>query len=105
MATRGSPGGGPLVFLSTVWYMIIGMARDTSGHPERVYMSEIARELVRDRSTVVTWDTKGWLPEGLEFQRDEQGWRYWTREQLERAREWVNSPTRRRAPRRVSNAA
>jgi len=80
--------------------MITGMARDTTQYPERVYMAEISSELKRDRSTIVTWDTKGWLPDGLEFHRDENGWRYWSREQLEQAREWVNSPTRRRAPKR-----
>jgi hypothetical protein len=85
--------------------MIIAMPRDTSQHTDRVYMAEISSELQRDRSTIVTWDTKHWLPEGLEFQRDENGWRYWSREQLERAREWVNSPTRRRAPRRVNQTA
>lgn len=76
------------------------MSRDTSQYPDRVYMAEISEALKRDRSTIVTWDTRGWLPDGLEFQRDESGWRYWTRAQLEKAREWVNSPTRRRAPRR-----
>jgi hypothetical protein len=80
--------------------MIIAMARDTTQFPDRVYMAEISNELKRDRSTIVTWDTKKWLPDGLEFQRDENGWRYWSRDQLEKAREWVNSPTRRRAPRR-----
>lgn len=78
--------------------MIIAMPRDTSQFSDRVYMAEITAELKRDRSTVVTWDKLGWLPEGLEFSRDENGWRFWSHEQLERAREWVNSPTRRRAP-------
>jgi hypothetical protein len=78
--------------------MIIAMPRDTSQFPDRVYMAEISRELVKDRSTVVTWDVKGWLPEDLQFHRDENGWRYWTREQLESARRWVNRPGRRRAP-------
>jgi hypothetical protein len=85
--------------------MITGMPRDTSRYADRVYMSEIQSELRRDRSTIVTWDNKGWLPEGLEFKRDENDWRYWTREQLEQARAWVNSPTRRRAPRSVNSAA
>jgi len=80
--------------------MIIAMPRDTSAHPDRVYMAEISKVLERDRSTIITWDTKHWLPEELEFQRDENGWRFWSREQLERAREWVNSPTRTRAPAR-----
>jgi hypothetical protein len=85
--------------------MIIAMPRDTSRYPDRVYMDEICSELKRDRSTVVTWDTKGWLPEGLAFQRDENRWRYWTREQLEQAREWVNSPNRRRAPHSINQTA
>lgn len=84
--------------------MIIAMPRDISQYPERVYMSEISRELKRDRSTVVTWDTHGWLPEGLAFSRDENGWRYWDREQLDKARAWVNHPSRRRAPRRTNAA-
>jgi hypothetical protein len=78
--------------------MITGMPRDTSAHPDRVYMSEICTELVRDRSTVITWDKKDWLPEELKFQRDENGWRFWDREQLEKAREWINRPGRRRSP-------
>jgi hypothetical protein len=81
------------------------MARDTSNYPERVYMAEIETELKRGRSTIVTWDNKGWLPEGLEFHRDENDWRYWTREQLERAREWLNDPSRRRAPQVVDQTA
>jgi len=85
--------------------MIIAMPRDISQYPDRVYMAEISKELNRDRSTVVTWDTRGWLPEGLAFHRDENGWRYWTREQLDKAREWVNSPQRRRAPKSINNAA
>jgi hypothetical protein len=84
--------------------MIIVMARNTSLYPERVYMAEISRELHKHRSTVITWDTHGWLPADLVFNRDDHGWRYWTRDQLERAREWVSSPTRRRAPRSVNAA-
>lgn len=85
--------------------MIIAMPRDTSQYPDRVYMAEISRELSRDRSTIVTWDTSGWLPDDLQFHRDEIDWRYWTREQLEAAREWVSNPTRRRAPRRFNQTA
>jgi hypothetical protein len=85
--------------------MIIAMPRDTSQYVDRAYMAEISRELQRDRSTIVTWDTHNWLPEGLEFKRDENGWRYWDKDQLEKAREWVNSPSRRRAPRSVNNAS
>lgn len=87
------------------------MARDTSQFTDRVYMSEIQSELKRDRSTIVTWDTKGWLPDGLAFKRDDNGWRYWTRAQLEQARAWMNAvdesgkPLRRRAPHSATNAA
>ena len=84
--------------------MIIAMPRDTSMFTDRVYMDKICSELAVHRSTVVTWDTKNWLPEGLEFHRDENEWRYWTKEQLERAREWHNRPGKRRAP-HSTNAA
>lgn len=87
------------------------MPRDTSDHTERVYMDEITSELSRSRSTVITWERMGWLPSGLEFKRDEGNWRYWTREQLEQARAWINAvdangkPLRRRAPHSASSAA
>lgn len=84
--------------------MIIAMPRDTSQFTDRVYMGELVRELQRHRSTIVTWDTRGWLPEGLEFQRDENDLRYWSREQLEQARVWMNRPGRRRSPRSVNAA-
>ena len=80
------------------------MPRDTSIYPERVYMDQICEDLKVHRSTVVTWDNKNWLPEGLEFQRDESAWRYWTPAQLEKAREWHNRPSKRRAPQRVKAA-
>lgn len=71
---------------------------------DRVYMDEICTELAVHRSTVVTWDTKRWLPTALGFHRDENGWRYWTREQLEAGREWHNRPGKRRSPRSASAA-
>lgn len=80
------------------------MPRDTSVFPNRIYMDEICEALSVHRSTVVTWDNKNWLPEGLEFKRDENEWRYWNREQLERAREWHNRPTKRRSPRSTKAA-
>jgi hypothetical protein len=85
--------------------MIIAMPRDTSQHTDRVYMDEITSSLKRSRSTVITWERMKWLPEGLEFHRDDGGWRYWTREQLEQARAWMNRPGRRRAPHSASSAA
>jgi hypothetical protein len=81
------------------------MPRDTSQYPDRAYMDEICTDLSVHRSTVVTWDNKNWLPEGLEFKRDENGWRYWTREQLERARVWHNRPDKRSAPHRTNQTA
>jgi hypothetical protein len=84
--------------------MIIGMPRDTSQFTDRVYMDEICSELKVHRSTVITWDNRGWLPEGLEFQRDESRWRYWTRDQFERVRTWHQRPGKRRSPRSVNAA-
>lgn len=84
--------------------MIIGMPRDTSAFPQRVYMEEIQRELSVHRSTVITWEVKGWLPDGLKFHRDENNWRYWDRKQLPAAHEWHNRPGKRRAPRSTKAA-
>lgn len=65
------------------------MSRDVSQHTDRVYMAEIEDELKRNRSTIRVWEKQGWLPDGLEFHRDEAGWRYWTRDQLRRVKEWM----------------
>lgn len=54
-------------------------------------MKEIEAALLRSRSTIRMWERMKWLPEGLEFHRDESGWRYWTDEQLVRVREWMAS--------------
>lgn len=67
------------------------MSRDLAQYEDRVYMAEIEKELDRDRSTIRTWERMGWLPDDLEFHRDEAGWRYWTRAQLEKGREWLAS--------------
>lgn len=56
----------------------------------RIYMAGIEQALDRDRSTIRIWEDKGWLPEELRFHRDERDWRFWTREQLEQAREWMS---------------
>lgn len=74
--------------------MIIAMPRDTSQYTDRCYMAEIESELQRKRSTIITWHKLGRLPEGLAFQTDDNGWRYWTRDQLEKAKKWVNNPER-----------
>lgn len=57
---------------------------------EIFYMSDIEKALERDRSTIRTWEDKGWLPESLAFKRDENGWRYWTKPQLDEAIEWLS---------------
>ncbi len=71
--------------------MITPMSRDLAQYEDRVYMAEIEKELDRDRSTIRTWENKNWLPEDLQFHRDEAGWRYWTRAQLEIARVWMTT--------------
>lgn len=69
-------------------------------------MAEIEIELNRDRATIRTWEAKGWLPDELKFKRDEANWRYWTREQLVLAREWMASRNQGRSkPRQRRQAA
>lgn len=71
-----------------------------------VYMAEIERALVRNRSTIRTWERLGWLPIELEFHRDENDWRYWTREQLALALEWMKerNPGRVAAGKKMASA-
>jgi hypothetical protein len=72
------------------------MTRDLSQYKDRVYMTEIEDGLQRHRSTIRTWEDKGWLPDELKFNRDEANLRYWTREQFEKAKIWMT--TRRPGP-------
>lgn len=65
------------------------MSRDLTQYADRVYMAEIEKELQRDRSTIRTWDDRGWLPATLAFHRDAAGWRYWTKAQLAEAKIWL----------------
>jgi hypothetical protein len=54
------------------------MTRDTSAHPNRVYMQELEELLNRQRTTIRKWERDGILPVKLKPKRDEAGWRYWT---------------------------
>ena len=71
----------------------------------RHYMQDLEQELNRHRSTIVTWERQGWLPEGLQFHRDEQNWRYWDDAQLEQAKQWLADPSRRPGPSQSPTAA
>ncbi len=57
--------------------------------PEHVYMLELEEELDRGRSTIRSWERNEWLPAELLPHRDENGWRYWTRAQVEQIKEWM----------------
>lgn len=65
------------------------MSTEERRHEGRYYMEEIEREIGRHRSTIRTWESRGWLPDGLAFNRDENGWRYWTDEQLVQVKQWM----------------
>lgn len=81
------------------------MSRDLTKYPDRCYMDEMEAVLQRNRSTIRTWEAKGWLPEHLHFHRDEANWRYWTRDQLEQAKVWLASRNQGRSRPRNTTAA
>lgn len=92
----GSPGNGASVVCEMMYdhnddLQVPPMSRDLSQYEDRNYMADIEVALNRDRSTIRTWEREGWLPEALEFKRDEAGWRYWDNEQLEQAHKWLAS--------------
>jgi len=67
------------------------MTRDVSNFSDRVYMAELEKKLKRNRSTIRVWEDRKWLPEELMPHRDDQGWRYWTTEQVKQIKKWMRS--------------
>lgn len=57
----------------------------------RLYIGEVAEELDRVTHSIRIWQYKGILPKELIPYRDERGWRYWTREQVEGLKAWMES--------------
>ena len=56
---------------------------------ERLYIGDLARELNRVPHTIRVWCYDERLPEDLMPARDENGWRWWTREQAEGIKQWI----------------
>jgi len=57
---------------------------------ERLYsIGEVADELNRVAHTIRIWEYQGRLPEHLLPLRDERGWRWWSKEQVEQLKEWI----------------
>lgn len=52
-------------------------------------IGEVADILDRVPHTIRIWQYKGILPDELQPQRDERGWRWWTEEQVEGLKRWV----------------
>ena len=55
----------------------------------RIYIGECAERLGRKSHTIRVWIYGGRLPEELLPQRDEKNWRYWTEEQIEAMKIWM----------------
>ncbi len=55
----------------------------------RYYIGELAEELDRVTHTIRIWQYKGILPDNLIPYRDERGWRYWTEDQVESFKTWM----------------
>ena len=69
------------------------MVRDR--HPERIYIKEAAEILDRRMATLRKWEQLGVLPKRLLPHRGPRNWRYWTPEQIEGLRNWIESTDRR----------
>lgn len=57
---------------------------------ERMYsIGEVAEELNRVTHTIRIWEYHKRLPQHLLPSRDERGWRWWTKDQVEALKAWV----------------
>jgi len=52
-------------------------------------IGEVAKELGRVSHTIRQWERDKRLPEHLLPDRDENGWRIWTKSQVEQLRQWI----------------
>lgn len=52
-------------------------------------IGEVAKELGRVSHTLRQWERDNRLPKELLPSRDENGWRIWTRDQVELLKEWI----------------
>ena len=52
-------------------------------------IGEVARELGRVSHTIRQWERDKRLPEHLLPSRDENGWRVWSRKQVDQLRQWI----------------
>jgi DNA-binding transcriptional MerR regulator len=52
-------------------------------------IGEVAKELGRVSHTIRQWERDNRLPEFLLPERDENGWRVWTPEQVEMLKLWI----------------
>ena len=48
---------------------------------EKFYLNEILRKVDRNKTTLIRWEEVGLIPRA---KRDSRGWRYYTREEIER---------------------
>jgi len=52
-------------------------------------IGEVSKEVGRVSHTIRQWERDGRLPRNLLPDRDENGWRIWTREQVEALKLWI----------------
>ena len=64
---------------------------------DRIYIKDAAEILHRKMDTLRKWERSGVLPKRLRPHREETGrrWRYWTREQIEGIKDWLERTDRR----------
>lgn len=50
---------------------------------------DAAHAVGRSQHTLRQWEATGKLPDHLRSQRDDRGWRFWTLEQIEGIKQWL----------------
>ncbi len=62
---------------------------------QRIYIPQAAEQLDRRMGTLRKWETEGVLPAHLMPGRGKRGWRYWTADQIDGIRQWIEETDRR----------
>lgn len=62
---------------------------------ERIYIRQASELLGREMGTIRKWEAEGVLPDELVSHRGERNWRYWTPDQIEGIRKWIDKTDRR----------
>lgn len=67
-----------------------------------LHMAQLEKELDRDRSTIRIWITNEWLPSDCMPDKDDSGWQFWTPDQVDKIKAWMQTRNQGRVEKSIS---